>query len=689
MFLGELTFPVQDLDGIGPAAARNLAGMGILNIGQFLRHYPLRYEDRITVVPLSQSSAEKPALTTAEVMHHDTFFWKNGTALKVLINDGSDTASMLCYGRNFLASKLPPGKKIRITGPFERNRFGEIQSGSFVFEDYSETEESREFGMILPVYPLGGTLSQAVIRKAMRMALSRYAMNIRNELPQDLQNSLPFTEKSQCLKNMHFPETFTRMEEARASLIFEELFHLQLTVAKRGRLHRHGSSGRWDEELPKRLIESLPFTLTKDQNAALEDIRGDMSRDETMLRLIQGEVGSGKTLVAFIACLGIIGKGRQAAFMAPTELLARQHADNAQRILGPLGIRIAFLTGEVTAASRRSLNEALACGAIDLLVGTHALFSTDITFNNLGIAIIDEQHRFGVQQRRALMSKGSNPDVLALSATPIPRTLALTAFGDMDVSSIKTMPAGRLPIKTHLTRMGNESKVYEFVRREIQQSRRAYFVYPLIEESEKSDLKNAQDMAEKLQGEIYQDFHGALIHSRVDEERKREIMEAFHSGELDYLVATSVVEVGVDVPEASCMVIEHAERFGLSALHQLRGRVGRGKEQSYCFLIYSSMLTEEGKRRLKTMKEISDGFALAEEDLKMRGPGDMAGIRQSGFLQFSIADPVRDLDVLLDAREKARELIDSDAELSRDENRVLRDLFKLCPPFDENLLRTV
>ena len=379
-----------------------------------------------------------------------------------------------------------------------------------------------------------------------------------------------------------------------------------------------------------------------------------------MLRLIQGEVGSGKTLVAFIACLGVIAANRQAAFMAPTELLARQHADNAARLLEPLGVRAAFLTGEVTGASRRALTDALAAGEIDLAVGTHALFSTGVIFRDLAMVIIDEQHRFGVDQRRALAEKGQFPDILALSATPIPRTLALTAFGDMDVTSIATMPKGRRPIETHLARIGNETKVYDFVRWELADGHRAYFVYPLIGESEKTDLKDAENMFSHLSTQVLPGFRGALIHSRIAEEEKRRIMGDFRDGNLDYLTATSVVEVGVDVPEATCMVVEHAERFGLSALHQLRGRVGRGSIQSYCFLVYHEPLTDDGKSRLMTMKNTSDGFALAEEDLKLRGPGDMAGVKQSGFLRLSIANPVRDLPVLMEAREDARRVLNVD-----------------------------
>ncbi|MDF1567430.1 MAG: ATP-dependent DNA helicase RecG, partial [Spirochaetaceae bacterium] len=662
MFLGELNYPVGNIEGIGPAAVRNLSTLGVVSVAQLLRHYPVRYEDRKNPVPLVLSSPDKPAVTVATVIRHETFRWKHGGALKVIVADETDQASMLCFGRNFLAGKLPPGKKIRLTGPFERTKFGELQSGSFVFEDFDEDVESKEFGRILPVYPLSGTLNQAVLRKAVRIALNTYAVGIRSELPQTVIRSRHFPEKGECLRSIHFPDEHSDIEKARRMLIFEELFHLQWTVARRAmELRPSKNAGQpWSDDLILRLTDTLPFHLTPDQDTSLNEIREDLSSNRPMSRLLQGEVGSGKTLVAFMAALGVIGAGRQAVFMAPTELLARQHADNAANLLEPLGVRAAFLTGDVTGSSRNALTDALAAGDVDLAVGTHALFGSDVKFKDLGLAIIDEQHRFGVEQRRALAEKGDNVDVLALSATPIPRTLALTAFGDMDVSSIRTMPAGRLPVETHLARMGNEVKVYEFVRRELEAGRRAYFVYPLIEESEKTSLKDAENMYIHLSKVVFPDYPAALVHSRVDEEEKRRIMTGFRSGEIRLLVATSVVEVGVDVPEATCMVIEHAERFGLSALHQLRGRVGRGADQSYCFLVYAEPLSDDGKRRMMVMKETHDGFALAEEDLRMRGPGDMAGRRQSGFLKLTIADPVHDLNVLLEARREAQQLMKSD-----------------------------
>jgi ATP-dependent DNA helicase RecG len=400
-----------------------------------------------------------------------------------------------------------------------------------------------------------------------------------------------------------------------------------------------------------------------------------------MARLLQGDVGCGKTLVSFLAGLREVEKGGQVAIMAPTELLARQHAENAARILEPLGLRPAFLTGNIKTTGRSQLLKNLAAGDIDIVVGTHALFSKDVQYHTLRLVVVDEQHRFGVVQRQAIMAKGEHPDLLMMSATPIPRTLALTVFGDMDVSLIRDLPPGRKPIQTHLARESNEAKVYDFVHNKLAAGQQAYFVYPLIEANESKGLKDAESMAARLAQQVFPEYPTALVHSKLDEEEKRTIMEAFRQGKIRVLVATSVVEVGVDVPNASCMVIEHAERFGLAALHQLRGRVGRGVAQSYCFLVYSDELTEEGKTRLKVMLENSDGFVIAEADLKLRGPGQIAGTEQSGYLTLGIADPVRDAAVLERARTDAFAILERDPELLLREHRCIAQVLIRASPF--------
>ncbi|HTO24111.1 MAG TPA: ATP-dependent DNA helicase RecG, partial [Spirochaetia bacterium] len=462
-------------------------------------------------------------------------------------------------------------------------------------------------------------------------------------------------------------------ERSRAALAYEELFYFEISVLRRKRAlaaSRPRVRAR-QPELREALVKRLPFSLTADQVTAVSEIEADLWSPVPMARLLQGDVGCGKTLVALLSALLVIGCREQAAFLAPTELLARQHAENAARLLEPMGIRIAFLSGSVTGEPRGLLLEALRAGEVDLLFGTHALFSEGVAFHDLGLVVVDEQHRFGVLQRQALLRKGESPDLLLMTATPIPRTLALTAFGDLDVSSIRTMPAGRRPVITHLAREGNEDKVYRRVREEIQRGRQAYFVYPLIEESESLDVKDAETAFRVLKDEVYAGISMALIHSRVPEEEKESAMARFAAGEVKILVATSVVEVGVDVANATCMVVEHSERFGLSTLHQLRGRVGRGADQSYAFLVYGSKLTADGVQRLKIMMETTDGFQIAEHDLRLRGPGELLGVRQSGFLNFRVADLALHAPLLFQARDDAKRLLADDPGFLKAEHGVV------------------
>jgi ATP-dependent DNA helicase RecG len=478
---------------------------------------------------------------------------------------------------------------------------------------------------------------------------------------------------------LHFPDTTAEAESARRSLAYDELFVFQAVVARR--VVERNAGERAPKALPRdllnRLVRSLPFSLTPDQKQVVEEILADLGAARPMARLLQGDVGSGKTLVAFLSALPYVELGYQVAFVAPTELLAKQHAENAARLLEPLGVRLAFLSGNVKGAARAPLLEAVAAGEVDIVVGTHAVFTEQVSFRDLRYAVIDEQHRFGVRQRELLIEKGSGPggrrpDVLLMTATPIPRTLALTVFGDMETSIIRTMPPGRKPIRTHLARQENERKVYERVREELAAGRQAYFVYPLVRESEKLSLRDAEGMYERLAREVFPEFRLALIHSQVPEEEKAARMEGFTRGEVDVLVATSVVEVGVDVANATCLVVEHAERFGLAALHQLRGRVGRGEHQSYAFFVYDDALTEEGKQRLKVLYENADGFSIAEEDLKIRGPGELTGTRQAGYVRFRVADLARDMDLMNAARADAFDILERDPTLTATAHEALR-----------------
>ncbi len=688
MLLGELRQKLQEVKGIGPKTRTILHRGGIHHVADLLRHYPRGWEDRKTPVPLGAIPGGGAANTKIKVIGHDYFGWGPKKTLKVIIQDSTDgtPATLVCFNRNFLADKLKPETEHHLYGTF-LFRFGELQSTSFETEP-AGSARAEDFNRILPLYPLWGGLTMGALRKMEESALNLFGRHVEEELPEPIRRKRGLLPFPRALSSVHFPPSLEEAAAAEKTLKYHELFLLQLTVGRRAwerrSLNREARSVQGT--LVEKLKDRLGFPLTPDQQTVLETIRKEMASGRPMARLLQGDVGSGKTLVAFFAALLAVERGDQVAFMAPTEVLARQHGENAARYLEPLGIRLGFLTGGLKDKNRRYLLEALSAGEIDLVLGTHALFTEEVSFPSLGLAIVDEQHRFGVVQRGALRRKGRAPDLLLMTATPIPRTLTMTALGDLDVSTIKTMPPGRQPIETHLARQDNAEKVYRWVRRELEAGRQAYFVYPLIEESEKLNLENAEAAYKLLSEEVFQNNTVAHHHSRIPEDEKRATMARFNAGKIDVLVATSVIEGGVDVPNATCMVIGNAERFGLSALHQLRGRVGRGSHRSACFLLYGPELSDEGKARLKVMKEQSDGFLIAEEDLRLRGPGDLTGPHQSGFLQFRIADITRDFELLKEAREDAFALIEEDPGLLNRENQPLREVFHRTPPYPDHLL---
>jgi len=759
MFLRELVLPVDSLYDTDDKKRKTPGRAGIHSIASLLTRYPRAWEDRRRDLPLKDWN-KGTVYTIAKVLAFDWFGFGPMRTLKIHIEDDTARAVLVCYNRGFLSKTLHIGESYRIWGKFSYNyKYGELQSSSF------EPPEAPAAGksVILPVYPLSKGLTQKLLRDLVEKALNKYSAELEDELPHSVIVREKLLSKAKALNDIHFPPSMEILDQARNTLIYEELFYLELMVGRRalerkriqggdespppsyasripappsaegatetrrGAITPHAAPPQRPEAfspLQQQLIDRLPFKLTPGQEKAIAEINADMSGPWPLARLLQGDVGSGKTLVAFLAALRAVDQGGQAAIMAPTELLARQHADNAARLLEPLGVRPAYLTGNLKSAGRSRLLENLASGSIDIVLGTHALFSKDVQYRNLSLVVIDEQHRFGVTQRQAILNKGQSslqssgsvPNLLMMSATPIPRTLALTVFGDLDVSVIGDMPPGRKPVETHLAKESNAGKVYNFVRKELQAGRQAYFVYPLIgEESggdlangnttggnsdgDESGLKDAVTMAEKLAKEIYPGYATALIHSKLDDEEKRKTMEAFRAGEIRILAATSVVEVGVDVPNASCMVVHHAERFGLSALHQLRGRVGRGQDQAYCFLIYSDQdqhgelglnpedLSEEERspqgKRLMVMLNNSDGFVIAEKDLLFRGPGQIAGIEQSGYLKLGIADPVRDADALVRARADAFSVLETDPGLLLPEHRCIAGVLERAPPFTE------
>ena len=675
MLIGEIQTPVSNLYGAGKTTIEQLNRLGIATVGDLLRFWPRAWEDRSRYNTLGEWNAFHKLNVPVTIMDQQWFGYGRMKTLKLVISDSEGVRGELaCFNRPFLEKAFPEGTKALVYGSFSV-KYGAIQSSSFDIEKY-DTAERR----ILPVYPLTQGLTQTKLRKLIEQALNSYARGIDSELSADVLNKYGYPDKRAVLFAMHRPASLEEAEAARTALIFEEFFLYEAAVGMRA-LERRGvlprtpvrddasagtaqSAGALQyaySPLQKELLSRLPFTLTGDQQAVTAEINADIDGTAPAARLIQGDVGSGKTLVAFLACVKVIEGGGQAALMAPTELLARQHADTAAKLLEPLGIRLAFLTGNLKAAGRSQLLQQLAAGNIDLIIGTHALFSAQTLYKNLRMVVIDEQHRFGVLQRSAIIQKGIDsgkkaPHFLMMSATPIPRTLALSMFGDLDISVIKTMPPGRKPVITYVASESKAEKVYYFIGQDILAGKQAYFVYPIIEDSDTFNLKSAEDMF----AELTRDFPHhrlALIHSKVPEEEARTIMQEFRSGAIHILVATSVIEVGVDVPNATCMVIEHADRFGLSALHQLRGRIGRGSDQSYCFLLYGKNITETGMARLKVMANTTDGFVIAEEDLKLRGPGDIGGVEQSGYCGFELADPIRDFALLEKARIAAFEML--------------------------------
>ena len=714
MLIGEIQTPVSNLYGAGKTTVEQLNRLEVSTIGDLLRLWPRAWEDRSRYNTLSEWNTFHKLNVPVRVMDQQWFGYGRMKTLKLIVCDSEGVRGELaCFNRPFLEKAFPEGTKALVYGSFSV-KYGAIQSSSFDIEQY-DTAERR----VLPVYPLTQGLTQTKLRKLIEQALNSYARGIDSELPADVLNKYGYPDKRTVLFAMHRPASMQEAENARIALIFEEFFLYEAAVGmraleRRGVLPRTpGAKGQGSvfpaqtengdgqaagdgqatavqagasegavqsaeplqyaySPLQKELLSRLPFTLTADQQAVTAEINADLDGTAPAARLIQGDVGSGKTLVAFLACLKVIEGGGQAALMAPTELLARQHADNAAKLLEPLGVRLAFLTGNLKAAGRSQLLQQLASGNIDLIIGTHALFSAQTLYKNLRMVVIDEQHRFGVLQRSAIIQKGIDsgkkaPHFLMMSATPIPRTLALSMFGDLDISVIKTMPPGRKPVITYVAPESKAEKVYYFIGQDILAGKQAYFVYPIIEDSETLSLKSAEDMF----AELTRDFPHhrlALLHSKVPEDEARAIMQEFRSGAIHILVATSVIEVGVDVPNATCMVIEHADRFGLSALHQLRGRIGRGSEQSYCFLLYGKNITETGMARLKVMASTTDGFVIAEEDLKLRGPGDIGGVEQSGYCGFELADPIRDFALLEKARIAAFEMLAAQRGLNRRES---------------------
>lgn len=695
MFVRQLNQSITTLRGVGKALGESYRALGVTTWQELLLLAPRDYEDRRQVVSFNQLGHSGLVNTVVEVVRHSYFGFGKKRTLKVTVRELEGEfpaeAELLCFGRNFLANILQVGGHFYLHGSFQYH-YHQLQSSQFeMLPLAADGSIPPPFGQILPLYPLSGILTQRIIRRDIAAVLSQ-SERFREELPDYIIERHQLLSTDLAIREMHRPTNQQLLTQAKRTLAFTELFYLQL-IGRRKRcstLERKVAPLLTDSSqlssLEERFIKSLPFELTADQEKVLAEIRADLATVTPMNRLLQGDVGAGKTLVAWISALRVIAAKGQVAFMAPTELLARQHAEKAAELLEPLGISVAFLTGSVNASARRLLLDALKTGRIDIIIGTHALFSQDVIFHNLRYIIIDEQQRFGVIQRISLLEKAETPDVLLMTATPIPRTLALTVFGDLDVSTIRMLPQGRLPVVTYLVSAKNRLKMYESIGVEFKRGHQAYFVYPRIDAEGQSTLRDVESMYGELTTHIYPGVKAKLIHSRLPEEEKVEILRAFAAQEIAYLVSTSVVEVGIDIPNATCMVVEHAERFGLSALHQLRGRVGRSTLQSYCFLVYEENLSAEGKERLLVMKRSNDGFEIAEKDLLIRGPGEIAGLKQSGFLKLRFASLTSNIELIAEAKQVVDELLAQDENLSESRHQVIRALLVHAPPFEEQFM---
>jgi len=662
----DLDRPVQFLKGVGPRRATVLQRLGLLTARDVLYHIPRRYADASTVHSIGAVQPGMDATVVGRVTSSGVLPTRTGLRIfQAVLRDRTGMIECSWPGQPFLDRIIRKGDLLLVSGTVRFFHGHQIQPREYVILAREGDQAPGRGGTIFPVYPTTEGLHQQAIRKLISENLDGLVQAVAEEemLPPELLTRADVPTLPRALESVHRPESLEQAESGRRRLALEELFLLQLVHA---RSHRENTAGRPGIEFQRRdnlvrpLFRTLPFQLTGAQQRVLREIGLDMAASTRMHRLLQGDVGAGKTVVALFAMLRAVENGYQAALMAPTELLAEQHARTLRSLLGKLPVHVRLLTGQLPTAERRSTLASISSGEAQIIVGTQALIQDTVNYHRLGLVVVDEQHRFGVKQRLALSELGATPDVLLMSATPIPRSLALTLYGDLDISILDERPPGRQKIRTALRPHSGEARVLEFVREQVQQGRQAYLVYPLVQESETLDLRSATEEYERLQREVFPDLRLALLHGQMSSEEKDGVMRQFAAGQVDILVATTVIEVGIDVANASVMVVQHAERFGLSQLHQLRGRVGRGAAESFCILLLSQ---PEAQQRLQIFVATDDGFRIAEADLRQRGQGDLFGARQSGMPAFRFADLEKDADLMMLARDHARAVSVRDPEL--------------------------
>ncbi len=670
----DLQKDVKYIKGVGPSRVILLNKLGIFTLNDLITYYPRTYEDRNKPKYICECEDGEEVLIEAVACNKMTSIRLKGkTMQKLIVRDETASATLTWFNQPYLRDKFSIGNKYKFFGKVSK-RAGKITFNSPV---YDNEEKNQNTGRIIPIYPLTYGLSQSTIRKIMEAGVRDVYGNLDETLPEYIKKEYNLENINEATKHIHFPEEFKDFNIARNRLVFEELLSVQLALLQLKNNYMYEEKGiQFDKQVKiSDVINTLPFKLTNAQRRVLEEIEQDMESDKTMNRLLQGDVGSGKTVVAMCAAYKAVKSGYQAAIMAPTAILATQHLENFKNILENLGIKCELLISGITKKKKEDILQRLENGEIDILIGTHAIIEENVIFKNLGLVVTDEQHRFGVKQRTKIAEKGTNPDVLVMTATPIPRTLALILYGDLDISIIDELPPNRKKIETIAVGKNMTDRINNFIKQQVKEGRQAYIVCPLVEENEEMDLKSVEKLYQTYSTEVFSEYRVEYIHGKMKPKEKDEIMEKFKNKEIDILISTTVIEVGVDVPNANIMVIENSERFGLAQLHQLRGRVGRGEYQSYCILKCEGK-SENTRKRMKVMVETNDGFIISEKDLELRGSGDFFGTMQHGLPEFKIANLFEDIEMLKMVQSVAMKILEEDPKLEQEKNQQLKNLIR-------------
>ena len=667
----DLLKDVKYIKGVGPERVKSLNKLGIYTLEDLITYYPRTYEDRSKAKKMDELENGEEGLIEAICVSRisEIRIRKNMTIYKLIARDETATCEITWFNMPYLKTKFKIGNRYKFFGKVKRTA-SKIEMNSPIFE---EAENSINTGKIIPIYPSIYELTQNTLKNIMNNGIKMVYGNLGETLPEYLLKEYNLIDINKAIKNIHFPENFEEYNKARQRLVFEELLVLQLALLNLKNSYAVDETGiAFNKNVHiSDVINTLPFKLTRAQTKVLEEIDSDMESAKPMNRLLQGDVGCGKTAVSIIASYKAVKSGYQVAIMAPTAILAKQHLENFRKMLGQFNINCELLVSGLTKKQKEDILERLKAGEIDILIGTHALLEDNVEFKKLGFVVTDEQHRFGVRQRAKISSKGTNPDVLVMTATPIPRTLALILYGDLDISIINELPPNRQKIDTFAVRQNMEDRVNNFIKTQINEGRQAYIVCPLVEENEEIEAKSVLELAEKYKNQTFKEYKVEYMHGKLKPAEKDAIMEDFKNGEIDILISTTVIEVGVDVPNANIMVIENAERFGLATLHQLRGRVGRGKYKSYCILKYKGK-SDVIKQRMEIMTKTNDGFVVSEKDLELRGSGEFFGTKQHGIPEFKIANLFEDIETLKSVQSVAIKIIEEDSKLENEKNAKLK-----------------